>query len=316
MKFNKIVALGIPEYYLDAVYWTKVKALANKFISLEKDAVGIKKELADADCILVNPFSVNLDKDLLAAAPKLRYVGALSTAYSKVDIDYASSKNVTVTNIPGYSTESVAEFAFAAILEYIRELEKGKKQAREGNYSEAGFAATEIKNKNFGVIGLGRIGSRVAEIALGFGANVKYWSRTRKPELELKGVAFENVDSLVKNCDILSLHLALTPETKGFLDDKKIKSIKKGALVINTAPMELVDLDSIENRLKAGDVSFIFDHSDEMTEADVKRLLKYRNCVVYPPIAYLSNEGRINKQDIFLGNIEGFLKGASTNKVN
>lgn len=316
MKFDKIVSLGIPEYYLDSQYWDKIKTLGDRFIMLQKDSNDLKKELADADCILANPFSVDVNKGLLEAAPKLKYIGALSTAYGKVDVDYAASKKILVTNIPGYSTESVAEFVFAALLEYIRELEKGKKQAREGNYSEEGFAATEIKDKNFGVVGLGRIGGRVAELALGFGARTKYWSRNRKPELESKGVVFENLDSLIKDCDILSIHLALTPSTKNFFDKRKIDLIRKGALVINTAPMELIDLVAIEQRLKTGDISFLFDHSDEIDPAEVKKLSGYQNCVVYPPIAYLSKEGRINKQNIFIENMENFLKGTPSNKVN
>lgn len=316
MKFTKIVALGIPEYYLDNEYWNKIKSLGEKFVSLQKDSSDLKKELSDADCVLLNPFSLNLDRELINSIPKLRFVDVLATAYGKVDLDYAASKNVVVSNIPGYSTESVSEFVFAAILEHIRQLEKGKIQARSGNYSEAGFSATEIKGKNFGVLGLGRIGSRVAEIALGFGANVKYWSRNRKPDLELKGIDFENLDVLMRESDILSVHLALTPETKNFLDKTRVKMLKKDAVLINTAPMELIDIDAVEDRLKSENLSFILDHSDEMKESDLKRLLKCKNCVIYPPIAYLSKEGRINKQNIFFDNLENFLRGTPTNKVN
>lgn len=316
MKFKKIVTLGIGESALDTNYWKKIDSLAEERISLPKDSPDIKKHLKEADCILVNPFASKVEKEMIDAAQKLKYIGVLSTAYGKVDVDHAKSKGIVVCNIPGYSTEAVAEFVFAIILEHIRELEKGKRQAREGNYSEAGFSPIEIKNKTFGVIGLGRIGRRVAEIALGLGANVLYWSRNRKKESEVKGVKYEDLDALIPKCDFLSLHLAQTKDTEKFLNEKMIQKIKNRAIVINTAPMELVDINALEKRLKNNDMTFILDHSDEMTEHDLKRLSQYKNCVIYPPIAYVTKEARISKQDIFVSNIENFVRGRPQNMVN
>jgi phosphoglycerate dehydrogenase-like enzyme len=287
-----------------------------KRVSLAKDSPDIKKQLSDADCVLVNPFAFKMEKDSIDAAPKLKYVGVLATAFAKVDTEHAKKKGVVVTNIPGYSTEAVAEFVFAALLESVRELERGKKQAREGNYSEAGFSPIEISGKKFGVLGLGRIGSRVAELAMSFGANASYWSRNRKRELEKKGVKYEDADALIRGSDILSLHLALAKGTERFLDRKRIQSLKSGAIVINMAPMELVDVDALDERLAKGDVTFILDHSDEMAADDLKKLSRHANCVIYPPIAYVTKEARIAKQDIFVGNIENFLKGKPENTVN
>lgn len=221
-----------------------------------------------------------------------------------------------MTNLPGYNTESVAEFVFAAILEYIRELERGKKQAREGNYSESGFSPIEIKGKVFGIFGAGKIGSRVAEIAQVFGAEVRYWSRNRNRELESKGILYEEADALISKCDFLSLHLAQASETENFLNQSRIQMIKRGAIVVNTAPMELVDTDALEKRLQVGDMTFIMDHSDETSQSDLERLSKYSNCVIYPPIAYVSKEARMAKQEIFVSNIENFLEGKPTNVVN
>ncbi len=314
MKFRKILTIGIRESSLDPEYWKRLDAFSEKRVSLPKDSPDVQRNLVDTDCLLVG-FGVTVDKAILDAAPRLRYIGMLGTAYGKIDATYAKSKGTTVCNVPGYSTEAVAEFTFAVILEYIRELEKGKRQARESNYSEAGFMASEIKGKTFGILGLGNIGSRVAEIALGFGANVRYWSRTRKHNIEAKGAVYEAADSLIPKCDFLSLNLAQTKETESFFNEESIRAIKHGAIVINTAPMELVDIDALERRLAKGDMTFILDHSDEMTSEDLKRLTKYANCVIYPPIALITKEARIAKQEIFTGNIEGFLKGKPMNTV-
>ncbi|MFH0890036.1 MAG: 2-hydroxyacid dehydrogenase [Candidatus Aenigmatarchaeota archaeon] len=315
MKYNKILIVGINESKLDKEYWETIGSLTKKLVTLPKDSPEINTEITDADCLLVN-FGVSVDRKTIDKALNLKYIGVLATAYGKVDTTYAKSKNIAVCNIAGYSTESVAEFVLSVILEHIRQLEEGKQRGRNKNYSEAGISATEIKNKIFGIVGLGSIGSRVAEIALGFGADVRYWSRNRKEKIENMGVKYTDVSSLVSNADFLSLHLAQTNDTEGFLNIEKINKIKKGAIVINTAPMELVDIDALSERLAKGDITFILDHSDEMAEDDLKKISKYANCIIYPPIGYITKEARMAKQEIFVGNIENFLKGSATNKVN
>jgi len=100
------------------------------------------------------------------------------------------------------------------------------------------------------------------------------------------------------------------------LNEERIQKIKKGAVVINTAPMELVDVHALEKRLEVGDITLILDHSDEMSQENINRLSKFKNCIIYPPIAYITKEAGIAKQEIFVGNIESFLKGSSTNQVN
>jgi len=195
-------------------------------------------------------------------------------------------------------------------------LEEGKVRGRSGNYSEIGISANEIKDKIFGVIGLGTIGKRVAKIALGFGANVKYWSKNRKRNYEKKGIKYETLDKLIREADYLSINLAQAKETEKIFDKNRFKMVKSGAVIINTAPMELVDIEGLERRLKKEDITFILDHSDEMSEKDLKTLSKYKKCVIYPPIAYVSKEAAENRKRIFIENIDAFLKGKPQNVVN
>jgi len=314
MKFNKMLLVGVDEPKLDPAFWKRIDNLTSKKTYFPKDSSEIKQQLKDTDCLLVN-FGVKVDREDIDSAPNLKYIGILATAYSKVDVQYAKTKGIIISNLPGYSTESVAEFTIAAILEKCRDLERGKRQGREGNYSETGFTAIELRGRNFGVIGMGSIGNRVAEIASGFGAKIKYWSKHRKSEIEKKGFTFEEAEKLVSECDFISLNLAQAPETENFLGQKLIPKIKKDAIVVNTAPMELVDLNALETRLAKGDLTFILDHSDEMTEQSLSKLKKYPNCIIYPPIAYVSKEARMAKQEMFVGNAEKFLEGKPQNTV-
>lgn len=313
MKFKKILTIELPEFKLEKKYWDKIDEFSNIRVNLSKESLQIHKELSDTDCILTG-FGIKIDKEIIDKAPKLKYVGVLATGFGGVDTSLCQKKNIIVTNVPGYATESVAEFVFAVILDHIRDLERGKNQAKEGNCSEAGFQAIEIKDKVFGVLGMGRIGTRVAELAKCFGADVRYWSRNRKKEL--KGIKYANTDTLVSQADFLSLHISLCRDTEKFLNKERIARIKSGAIVVNTAPMELVDLDALEKRLAKGDITFILDHADEMTRQDLERLSKYKNCIIYPPIGYISKEASVTKQITFVDNIRNFLKGKPSNRVN
>ncbi len=310
MKFKKILTIGIGTR-LDSEYWGKLDAVADKRVDLAKDNSDVSKELADADCLLV-AFGVSVTKAMIDVAPTLKYIGVLATAYGKIDTTYAKGKNIPVCNLAGYSTEAVAEFSIAVILENIRQLEEGKRRGRAGNYSEAGLTAREIKGSVFGVIGLGRIGNRVAEIAQGFGAEVRYWSRNKKNV----PFTYQDADALIAEADFLSFHLAQTPETKNFLNAKRIQSMKGGAVVLSTVPMEPVDTDALVKRLAVGDITFIFDHSDETPKEIMVQLTQFKNCIIYPPMAYITDEAKAEKQKIFLANIESFLNGSPTNQVN
>lgn len=318
MKFKKILTIGIKNSSLDEEYWKMIDELSEKRVSLLVDNNEINDQLKDTDCLLINPFVFESKKELIDLAPELKYISVLATAYGKVDCEYATIKNIAVTNIPDYSTEAVSEFVFGAILENLRDLERAKKQSREGDYSEDTFFNTsEIRGKKFGVIGLGNIGSRVAELALAFGANVSYWSKNRKKELEkTNNIKFQDAQTIFSESDFISLHLAFNQETEYFVNKEMIGKIKKGAILINTAPNELVDLEVLEKRLSDNDIIYIMDHSDELSPEQAEQLLKHQNCIIYPPIGYTTKEASKEKQEIFVGNIRNFLNGEATNKVN
>jgi len=312
MKFKKALLIGITESSLDKKYWKRLESSIEKKVFVEKDSPDIEKEIEDADCLLL-AFATLVTKELIDKAKNLKYIGQFSTAFGKVDVDYAKSKGIPVSNLAGFSTESVAEFTIAAILEAIRGLETGKQRGRQINVDESGIKAWEIKDKTFGILGLGRIGTRVAEIAKGFGADVVYWSRNKK---DSSGFKYMELDQLIANSDFVSIHLAEAPETVKIMDKKKFALLKPNSVIINTCPMELIDIEGLRTRLAKNDIIFILDHSDEMEKEDLEKLSKYENCIIYPPMAYISEEAKVKRQEMFVSNVESFLKGEPANKVN
>lgn len=314
MKFKKILLWDFKEDTLPKKYWEQIDQLTEEKVLIPMDSPEIKNHL-DADCLLVRFLPV-VDKTIIDSMPNLKYIGILATGYSRIDHVYAKEKNIVVCNIPGYSSESVAEFAFAVILEKIRDLERAKQTTRSGIYSQEGFTATELRDKIFSVIGLGNIGSRIAEIALGFGCDVRYWSKHRKQKYENMGIKYQELDSLLKESDFISLNLSLNEETKEILNQERIQMIKPEALLLNLSPIELLDPNALLKRLENKDITFIYDHSDEISKELNERFLQHKNCIGYPPIAYLSNEARERLRKIFINNLKGFLEGKVQNKVN
>lgn len=315
MKFKNILLLGYSKDNFSEEEWKRIDSFCEKKVFATADDVQLDKYLADTDCLLVK-LGASVDQKMIDAGPNLKYIGMLGTGYGRVNTKYAAQKDICVCNIAGYSTEGVAELAFGLILENIREISRAKEQAKVGNYSESGFQGYEIKGKKFGVIGLGRIGKRIAEIAQGFGADVSYWSANHKQEAEKNGIKYQEIEDLLSESDFISLNLAFNPETQNFLDSEKMNLVKPDAVMINLAPMELVEINALEEKLKTKTFTFIIDHSDELSADQAKLLAQYENCVMYAPIGYITKEATQAKTKMFIDNLDNFLKGQTTNKVN
>jgi lactate dehydrogenase-like 2-hydroxyacid dehydrogenase len=309
VKFKKIVMLSYSQSNFSEQAGQRLGRLCEEIRELSEDSPEINHHITDADCLVVET-GISVDQARIDAAPQLKFIGVLGTGCGRVDVQYSASRGVTVCNTPGYSTEGVAEFAFGVILEHVREIERAKSRARDGHYSGFGYRGVEIKDKKFGVIGLGRIGRRFAEIASsGFGADVSYWSRNRKPDAENNGVCYADISAVLSSSDFLSINLAHVPATEKFINAGRINLIKPGAVIVHLAPIEVVDLDALEKRLKRTDITFILDHSDELSPGEAKRLAQYRNCVMYPAIACITQEAKQAKFAMFFENIENFLDG-------
>lgn len=309
---NKAVFMDHKDGELEPNLFERMKKNFAQVVFAMRTDPDIKTKVADADAFFVK-ISTKIDKEIIDAAPKLKYIEVCSTAFDAIDAVYARSKGITVCNLGGYSTEAVAEFFFAALLEKTREMEKAKIQARKEDYSFDKFMGLELTGKTLGVIGAGAIGGRIATIGLGFGMNVLYVSKTPKPKLDQMGAKKVTLEELAKTSDFISVNLKLNTETRGMVSKQIIDSFKKGCIVISLAPPALVDQEAL---LARKDITFIFDHSDDMDPALVKRFLEAEHCVVYPPVAFRSVEANFARWDTFAANIEKFIAGTPQNVVN
>lgn len=311
MKFQKAVLVNIQDEHFDQKYWDMIDELVETRVSIQRDDPKFFDELKDCDCLMLS-FQVPTDKDVFDAAPNLKLVNVLATAYGTVNLEEAKKRNVPVCNLGGYSTESVAEFTIAAFLDSMRNMDEGKARAKAGNYSGLGIRSRELKASDFGVIGLGNIGNRVAELAAGFGANVSYWSRAPKDT----PFTYKKLDDLLASCQYTSVNVAENEETTGLLNAENLALIKPDSILMSTVPPAVIDFDALAQRLSKGDIIFISDHGDEMTEKQLAILTKLDNCVLLPGMGYNSDEATIAKQETFIGNIRAALDGQPQNQVN
>ncbi|MDO8639366.1 MAG: 2-hydroxyacid dehydrogenase [bacterium] len=312
---SKVVFIDHKEKDIPTSYLQRIKKIFKKHIFVTSDDKGIYEEVSDADAILVT-ISTKVDKELLDHAKKLKYIGVCSTAFDVIDAKYARSKKIAVCNLGGYSTEAVSEFFFAVLFEQVRELEKGKNQARKEDYSFSRFMGGELKDITLGVIGAGKIGSRIVEIGLGIGMKVIYFSRKNKQALDKRGAEKKTLDEVLSQGDFISLNLVLNKETKNIISKNKINLLKKDCIIINLAPPSLIDQKAIMEKAKNEDIKYIFDHSDDMDKNLVRKFLKTKNCIVYPPIAFRTEGANTARWETFTSNVECFIKGKLQNVVN
>ncbi|MDO8569974.1 MAG: NAD(P)-dependent oxidoreductase [Candidatus Daviesbacteria bacterium] len=153
-------------------------------------------------------------------------------------------------------------------------------------------------------------------MSLGLGMKVVYFSRVNKPEIEKLGAIKKELDEVLSQSDFVSLNLALNKETEGIISREKINLLKKNAIFINLAPPPLIDQEAMMEKAGSGDIAFIFDHSDDIDSALVKRFLDTKNCIVYPPVAFRTVEANTTRWETFVSNIENFIAGNHQNVVN
>ena len=272
---------------------------------------------ADADIVLTN--KVVISREVMDQLPKLRYIGVLATGYNVVDIQAASERGITVTNVPAYSTESVAQMVFAHLLTVTNRTEHYAIANREGRWSRNpdfcywDFPHTELAGKTFGIVGLGNIGQRVAQIALAFGMKVKAMSS--KPTLPA-GIEKVSWEELLATSDILSLHCPLTEHTQHLINSDTLRQMKSTAILINTGRGPLVDDQAVALALSEGRLSaFCADVLTEEPPSTENPLLKQSNAFITPHIAWASKEARIRLIQVATDNVRAFLDGKPQNVV-
>lgn len=274
---------------------------------------------ADADIVLTN--KVIISREVIAQLPCLKYIGVLATGYNVVDIQAAHERGIVVTNVPAYSTESVAQMVFAHLLNATNRTDHYATQNRELRWTENqdfcywDFPHMELAEKTFGIVGLGNIGQRVAEIALAFGMKVK--AVTSKPADALPtGIGKADLEELLATSDVVSLHCPLTDSTRHLINPQTLQLMKPSAILINTGRGPLVDDQAVATALAEGRLSAFC--ADVLTEEPPKAenpLLKQPNAFITPHIAWATNEARTRLLQVVISNVKAFLDGKPQNIV-
>lgn len=274
--------------------------------------------LRGIDIAVINGLVWPLTDRLMENADQLKLLVVPSTAYHFVDLDSASKNGIKVANVPGFSTEAVAEHAIALMFSVIRRITVGNRKMWEkpfqstGSQSEGLLGGFEIKGKTLGVLGLGAIGSRVAELGLGLGMNVVAYNRSPR---QMQGVKMIELDELLRTSDVVSVNLALTPETKNIIDERALGLMKPGAVLINTAMGDHVSTQALHKALE--ERSIFGAGLDLLAEwQEDNPLLGLENIVLTPHTSWLTDEAVRNFNDIIVGNIESFMRGEPVNLLN
>lgn len=300
--------------------WGSLKEMGEVTVYERTRREEIAGRAADADIVLTN--KVVMDREMMALLPRLKYIGVLATGYNVVDIEAARERDIIVTNVPAYSTESVAQTVFAHLLTVTNRTEHYAQQNRQGRWAENmdfcywDTELTELAGKTMGIVGLGHIGRRVAEIALAFGMQVKAMTSKKAEELPA-GIQKAELQSLLASADVVSLHCPLTEGTKHLIHRETLRLMKPSAILINTGRGPLVDDEALAEALNEGRLRAYC--ADVVTEEPPKAdhpLLHAPNAFITPHIAWATVEARKRLLQTAIGNVEAFVNGHPVNVVS
>jgi len=295
--------------------WADMQALGELTVYPRTAPEDIPARIAGADAVLTNKCVIT--REIMQNAPQMKYIGVLATGYNVVDVAAAGELGVTVTNIPAYSTDSVAQLVFALLLEICHHTDHHSRAVHAGRWTSNpdfcfwDYPLMELAGKTMGIVGYGRIGKKVAGIARAFGMNVLAWTRTpRDPECV-------SLDELLARSDVISLHCPLFPETRNLINRDSIAKMKDGAILINTARGPVVNDQDLCDALRSGklyaaaaDVASV-----EPIPAD-NPLLGVENMFFTPHIAWATREARIRLMQIAVDNMKAYIAGAPVNVVS
>lgn len=302
------------------VSWDAIKALADTFVVYERTPPELVVErIADSDCILLN--KIQITKDVIAQCPSLKYIGVLATGYNVIDTAACRERGITVTNIPAYSTEAVAQHVFAFILAFTNHVAAHSTSVHNGDWiKNPDFCywlspLTELNGKTLGIFGFGSIGRKVAQIAHAFGMRVLVHVHNESSYTGNEEAV--STETLFEQADFVTLHAPLTPETDKVVNAALLAHMKPSAYLINTARGGLVDEAAVKNALETNAIAgYAADVVLKEPMATDNPLYKAPHCLLTPHIAWAPRETRERLLSIAADNIKAYLAGNSLNVVN
>jgi len=293
--------------------WDGFAALGELTVYDHTPANEIISRIGDAEIVITNKTPISAQT--FAACPNIRYVGVLATGYNVVDIEAARERGIVVANVPTYGTAAVAQHTFALLLELCHHVGAHNAAVQQGRWTNGrdfcfwDYPLTELSGKTIGIIGYGRIGQAVANIARAFGMHVLACSAHG-------GEGQVSLEEVLTQSDVISLHCPLTKENEKFINRETIARMKDGVMIINTARGQLIDEEALQKALVSGKVSgaAVDVASVEPIRAE-NPLLGLENCIITPHIAWAPKESRQRLMDVAVENLASFLEGQPVNNV-
>lgn len=303
--------------------WGRLEELG-EFIVYDRSSLTDEDEaiarIGEAEIVITNKTPIT--KRVLDSCPSIRYIGVLATGYNVVDYVYAAKKGIPVTNVPGYGTDTVAQFTFALLLEICHHVAHHSEAVHAGRWEQSpdfcfcDYPQIELAGKTMGIIGFGRIGQKVGTIAKAFGMKVLAYSPHEYESGKAIGT-YVNLNTLLAESDVISLHCPLFPETEGIINRATIAKMKDGVILLNNGRGPLVVERDLADALNSGKIqaAAVDVVSTEPIKGD-NPLLTAKNCFITPHIAWATKEARQRIMDCAVNNVKAFLSGAPENVVN
>lgn len=277
------------------------------------------KNISDADVVFVN--KVRLTAENLSGAERLKLICEAATGYDNIDIEYCRKNNIAVCNVPGYSSYSVSQVTVAMALSLACRLPEYTSYTADGSYTKSGIQNCltpvfhELYGKTWGIIGYGSIGSRVGDAAKALGCRVIAYKRTPSD-----GVICTELDTLVKESDIISVHIPLSDETKGIIDSRRISMMKKNAIFINAARGAVADEDALCRAVINGEIGAlgadVYSKEPFGTDSPYYKIKNFKNVCLTPHMAWGAYEARVRCFNIMIENVKSFVSGEIKNRVD
>lgn len=284
------------------------------------DEQEIIERIGNAEIVFTNKTPIN--RDVIDSCPSIRFIALLATGYNVVDVEYAKSKGIPVSNVPAYGTQAVSQFAIALLLEICHHIGHHDKAVKDGRWESNpdfcfwDYPLIQLTGKTMGIVGFGRIGQATGRIAKALGMTVI--AHDLYESEQGKSIAnYVSLDELFSRADVISLHCNLTPENTGFINKDNIAKMKDGVILINNSRGQLVNEGDLADALNAGKVAAA--GLDVVSSQPIKGdnpLLKARNCLITPHISWAPKESRQRIMDCSVLNLKSFLEGKPINVVN
>ena len=280
----------------------------------------VTERIGDAEIVFTN--KTPLSRQVLTACPKLKFVGILATGYNIVDVDAAKELGIPVCNVPGYSTDAVAQMTLALLLEICLHVAHHSQQVHAGQWSNSrdfcfwDYSLIELAGKTMGIIGFGSIGQKVGTLAKCLGMKVLA-TGSRPTEAGRAIGEYVDLDTLLRESDVISLHCPLFPENREMINKESIAKMKDGAILLNTARGALIVEQDVADALNSGKLYAAgLDVAAVEPLPATSPLIGAKNCIMTPHIAWATKEARQRLMNIAVHNLEAFLAGKPENVVN